>query len=55
MDKIYVDDHVNINGKKFYITHGDGILSWDHGYRLLKVIRSKIFIKLFYYSSNPFL
>ena len=49
MDKIYVDDvTLNINGKRFYITHGDGILSWDHGYRLLKrVIRSKIFIKLF--------
>ena len=49
MDKIYTDDiQLNINGKKFYITHGDGLLSWDHGYRLLKkVIRSKFFITLF--------
>tara|TARA_Y100000590_G_C15725053_1_gene1014923 strand:- start:2181 stop:2921 length:741 start_codon:yes stop_codon:yes gene_type:complete len=49
MDKIYTDDvKLDINGKKFYITHGDGILSWDHGYRFLKkIIRSKIFIQLF--------
>tara|TARA_Y100001968_G_scaffold331035_1_gene384520 strand:- start:813 stop:1553 length:741 start_codon:yes stop_codon:yes gene_type:complete len=51
MTKVYLDDHkIKINGKKFYITHGDGLLSWDHGYRLLKKItRSKIFIWLFYW------
>ena len=49
MDKIYTEDVIlNINGKKFFVTHGDGILSWDHGYRILKkIIRSKIFIQLF--------
>ncbi len=37
-----------INGKRFYLTHGDGILSWDWGYRLLKtVIRSRLFIWLY--------
>jgi len=49
MDKIYTDDlDIIIGGKRFYITHGDGILSWDHGYRILKkIIRSKIFISMF--------
>ena len=49
MDKVYFDDTtLEINGKKFYITHGDGLLSWDHGYRLLKkVIRSRFFIWMF--------
>jgi len=36
------------NSTKTYITHGDGILSWDKSYRLLKkVIRSNIFIKTY--------
>ena len=49
MDKVYLgDSQVQINGKRFYLTHGDGLLSWDYGYRLLKkVIRSKLFIWLF--------
>lgn len=49
MDKVYFDDAIiNVQGKKFFITHGDGLLSWDHGYRILKkVIRSKLFIWLF--------
>ena len=49
MTKVYTDDiDMEVNGKRFFITHGDGILSWDHGYRLLKkVIRSKIFITIF--------
>ena len=46
MDKVYLGDKkIEINGKKFYLTHGDGLLSWDHGYRLLKkIIRSRLFI-----------
>ena len=49
MDKIYTEDlDIMIAGKKFFITHGDGLLSWDHGYRILKkIIRSKFFINLF--------
>ena len=49
MDEVYLDDNeIEVNGKRFYLTHGDGLLSWDHGYRLLKkVIRSKTFIWLF--------
>jgi UDP-2,3-diacylglucosamine hydrolase len=49
MDQVYFDDTTfEVNGKKFYITHGDGLLSWDHGYRLLKkIIRSPFFIWLF--------
>ena len=48
MDNVYYNDaKLDINGKKFIITHGDGLLSWDHGYRILKrVIRSKLFIWL---------
>ena len=35
-------------GKKFHLTHGDGILSWDHGYRILKtLIRNRVFIRLY--------
>ena len=47
--KSYLDDTAfTINNKKFYITHGDGILSWDKSYRCLKsVLRSKLFIRLF--------
>ena len=49
MDQVYFDDAIiDVNGKKFFLTHGDGLLSWDHGYRLLKkMIRSKFFIWLF--------
>jgi len=49
MDHVHFDDvELECKGKKFYITHGDGLLSWDHGYRVLKkVIRSPLFIWLF--------
>jgi UDP-2,3-diacylglucosamine hydrolase len=49
MDQVYFDDAIiDVNGKKFFLTHGDGLLSWDYGYRLLKkMIRSKFFIWLF--------
>ena len=49
MNKVYTDDlDIVVNGKRFFITHGDGILSWDHGYRILKkIIRSKFFITIF--------
>ena len=45
-DKVYKNDYkFTINDKKFLITHGDGLLSWDRGYRLLKsIIRSHIFV-----------
>ena len=49
MNSTYFDDTTfSTKGKNFYITHGDGILSWDHGYRILKkIIRSPFFIKCF--------
>jgi UDP-2,3-diacylglucosamine hydrolase len=49
MDTIYLNDaKLKINNKKIYITHGDGLLSWDHGYRLLKtIIRSSFFTQVF--------
>ena len=49
MDKVYLNDiSIEVNKKKLYITHGDGLLSWDHGYRVLKkAARSKLFIRIF--------
>jgi UDP-2,3-diacylglucosamine hydrolase len=47
-----VDQTISIGAKKIYVTHGDGILSWDKGYRLLKtILRSRIFN--FFYSMLP--
>lgn len=47
--KTYFDDlSLEIEGKHFFITHGDGYLSWDSGYRLLRsVIRSRLFIWIY--------
>ena len=46
---IYPDGaKIQIEGKRFFILHGDGILKKDYGYRVLrKIIRSKLFIFLF--------
>ena len=41
-----------MGNKKIYVTHGDGILSWDKSYRILKfILRSNIF--RFLYSLLP--
>ena len=47
--KSYMSDTlIKVSGKTFYLSHGDGLLSWDKGYRALKkVIRNKIFIWLY--------
>ena len=49
----FLDDQIlSVGEKKIYVTHGDGILSWDKGYRLLRIIlRSRIFN--FIYSLIP--
>ena len=51
--KSYLTDQtISAGSKNIYVTHGDGILSWDKGYRILKIIlRSKIFN--FLYSILP--
>ena len=42
------DLEFNFNNSNILITHGDGLLKSDYGYRLLKkIIRHSIFIKLF--------
>ena len=42
------DTEIQINNKSIYLTHGDGILSWDKSYRVLKkIIRSSIFIIIY--------
>ncbi|MFC1581299.1 UDP-2,3-diacylglucosamine diphosphatase [Candidatus Neomarinimicrobiota bacterium] len=47
--KSYKDDvQLKLKEKSFYITHGDGLLPWDRGYRILKsIIRNPVFIWLF--------
>lgn len=44
--RTYTDDlQLEHAGKRFYITHGDGYLSWDRAYRLLKrLLRNRVFI-----------
>jgi len=48
-DKTYFTDTTfSVNGKNIYVTHGDGYLSWDRGYRFLKrIIRSRLFIWIY--------
>lgn len=42
------DLSIELNDKKILLTHGDGLLKNDYGYRFMKkIIRSKLFIKLF--------
>ena len=42
------DLEFHLNDKKILITHGDGLLKSDYGYRFMKkIIRSTLFIKLF--------
>ncbi|MBF88101.1 MAG: UDP-2,3-diacylglucosamine hydrolase [Candidatus Marinimicrobia bacterium] len=39
---------INISGKNFLISHGDGILSWDRGYRFLRnFLRNRVFVYLY--------
>ena len=47
MRKLWIRRSYAIDGKKFFITHGDGILSWDHGYRIFKENNSFRFFILF--------
>jgi|TARA_Y100000031_G_C8201489_1_gene376407 UDP-2,3-diacylglucosamine hydrolase len=46
MHKVHdVDLEFTVNEKNFLLTHGDGLLSWDWGYRILKkIIRSRLFV-----------
>lgn len=46
VSKVYFSDFLlETHGKRFFITHGDGLLSWDKGYRVLKaIIRNPVFI-----------
>ena len=49
MYRVYDSDfEFTINGKNFLLTHGDGLLSWDRGYRIMKkIIRSPLFVWCF--------
>ena len=48
-DKVHPNGiEIEISGKHFLINHGDGILSWDRGYRLLRnILRNRIFISIY--------
>jgi UDP-2,3-diacylglucosamine hydrolase len=47
--KLYPDTiSVELNGKKFFIAHGDGLVKNDLGYRILKkILRNEFFQKLY--------
>ena len=47
--EVYEDNtELEINGKKFYLAHGDGLLPNDKGYLILKkIFRNKFFQKLY--------
>jgi len=52
--KMYNDPiEVMLNGKKFYIGHGDGLVQNDIGYRILKVILRNKFIQRLYSLLHP--
>ena len=46
---IHKDDiDFELNGKKFHVTHGDGLLSWERAYRIVKrMLHHRFFIWLF--------
>ena len=45
---LILNQEFELNHKKILITHGDGILKSDYGYRFMrKIIRSKLFIFLY--------
>ncbi len=48
-NQIHPDGFITeISGKRFLISHGDGLLSWDRGYRILRnVLRSRLFVFLY--------
>ena len=48
-NKVYPEGAtLDIKGKRFLICHGDGLLSWDRGYRVLRsVLRNRVFVFLF--------
>ncbi len=42
------DMNIEINSKKIHLTHGDGLLSWERGYRTIKaILHHRFFIWLF--------
>lgn len=44
---------VELNGKKFFIAHGDGLMAGDHGYKLLKKVLRNKFIQKAYSLIHP--
>jgi len=48
-NKVYPEGvTLDIKGKRFLISHGDGLLSWDRGYRVLRsVLRNRVFVFLY--------
>ncbi|MFQ6613528.1 MAG: UDP-2,3-diacylglucosamine diphosphatase [Fidelibacterota bacterium] len=54
MDKVYPRDTIIRSGdSKIYLTHGDGILSWDYSYRVLKTVLQHPWFIAFYRWIHP--
>ncbi|MDP2036649.1 MAG: UDP-2,3-diacylglucosamine diphosphatase, partial [Ignavibacteria bacterium] len=47
--KVYEEEIITeLNGNKFYIAHGDGLMAGDNGYKMLKkVLRNKIIQRVY--------
>ncbi len=54
MDRVYRrDTYIEAGDTRLYLTHGDGILSWDRGYRVLKSVLQHPWFITFYRWIHP--
>ncbi len=52
--KVYEDElSAELNGKKFFIAHGDGLMAGDNGYKMLKKVLRNKFIQKVYSLIHP--
>lgn len=51
---VYEDEiKIELNGKKFFIAHGDGLMAGDKGYKMLKKVLRNKFIQRLYSMIHP--
>lgn len=51
---VYEDEiKIELNGKKFFIAHGDGLMAGDNGYKMLKKVLRNKFIQRLYSMIHP--
>jgi len=48
-NKVYEKEtYIEVGGKQIFVTHGDGLLSWERGYRIFRaIIRNPLFVFLY--------